>query len=299
MLIIRKLLSLFNTLKFILNHPLNRKNKIIALTRYIKWHIGVRLNPYSIIYPYAEKTKLIISKSMHGATGNLFCGLDEFEDMAFLLHFLREDDLFIDIGANIGSYTLLASNEVGAEAISIEPIPETYKRLKTNLLLNNLDHRVDALNIGLGRKSGVLRFTKSLDSENHVATVNEIDTIDVEIKKFDDIISIQKITLIKIDVEGYETEVLTGMSNALLNPLLKGIIIELNGSGNRYGFEEDEIHRKLLSHNFKPLFYSPFERKLVNSDSYGSYNTIYIRDVDFVDSRVTSARKFKILDQEI
>jgi FkbM family methyltransferase len=292
-------MNIINIIKYITNHPLNRKNKIKSLSRFIKWQIGVRLNPYPIIFPFAEKTKLIISKGMTGATGNLYCRLDEFEDMAFVLHFLREDDQFIDIGANIGSYTLLAASEVGAETISIEPIPETYKKLNTNIWLNNLTGKVKSLNIGLGSANGVLKFTKSLDTVNHVATDNETDTIDVPIEKFDDIITIQKTTLIKIDVEGFETEVLKGMETALSNPLLKGIIIELNGSGNRYGYEENNIHEKLLSYNFKPYFYSPFERKLVTTKSFGSNNTIYLKDIEFVYGRVSSAKKFKILKQLI
>jgi FkbM family methyltransferase len=256
-------------------------------------------NPYPIIFPYAEKTKLIISRGMHGATGNLYCGLDEFEDMAFVLHFLRKDDLFIDIGANIGSYTLLASNEVGAETIAIEPIPETYNKLEANIWLNNLENKVKTFNIGLGGEKGVLKFTRALDTVNHVATENETDTIDVQTEKFDDIINFQKPTLIKIDVEGFETEVLNGMANALINPYLKGIIIELNDSGKRYGYKEEEIHKKLMSHNFKPFLYSPFERKLVKTGSFGRVNTIYIKDIEFVYERVSSAKKFKILDQQI
>jgi hypothetical protein len=63
-------------------------------------------------------------KGLTGATGNWYCGLDAFEDMAFLLHFMREEDLFVDVGANIGSYTILAGNEVGAETIEIEPITD-------------------------------------------------------------------------------------------------------------------------------------------------------------------------------
>jgi len=43
-------------------------------------------------------------------------------DMGFLLHFLRKDDLFLDVGANIGSYTVLAGGAVGAKSISFEPV---------------------------------------------------------------------------------------------------------------------------------------------------------------------------------
>ena len=88
------------------------------------------------------------------------------------------------------------------------------------------------------------------------------------------------------------------MEVALNNSLLIGIIIELNGSGNRYGYIEDKIHEKLLSCNFEPYFYSPFERKLVKTKSFGSNNTLYLKDIEFVNNRIQSAKKIKILNQE-
>src|ERR1700761_268360 len=102
-------MNIFSLLRFIYSHPLNRNNKLKSIFRFLKWQINIRLNPYPIIYTYTEKAKLIVKKGMTGATGNMYCGLHEYNEMAFLLHLLREDDLFIDIGANIGSYTVLAS----------------------------------------------------------------------------------------------------------------------------------------------------------------------------------------------
>ena len=64
-------------------------------------------------------------------TGNIYCGLAEFADMAFVLHVLRAGDLFVDIGANAGAYTLLASSVAGAKTTCFEPVPATYARLLT------------------------------------------------------------------------------------------------------------------------------------------------------------------------
>lgn len=288
-------------MKYIVKHPLNRKRKVNALSSFLKWQIGVRLNPYSIIFPFAEKTKLIISRGMTGATGNLYCGLDEFEDMAFVLHFLREDDLFIDIGANIGSYTLLAASEVGAETISIEPIPENYTKLNSNIKLNDLSGKVKSLNIGVGSANGILKFTKSLDKVNHVATDKETDTINVPIEKFDDIIAIQKTTLIKIDVEGFETEVLNGMEIALANPNLIGIVIELNGSGERYNFDEILIKKKLVAFGFEPYFYNPYIKELIKEryTGYCSENIIFLKNIYLVKNRLKNSKCFKIEGQLI
>jgi len=81
---------------------------------------------------------------MHGATGNIYVGLHEFEQMAFLLHCLRSEDIFIDVGANVGSYTVLASAAVGAKTIAFEPIESEYNGLMANIELNGIAHLVDA-----------------------------------------------------------------------------------------------------------------------------------------------------------
>ena len=58
-------------------------------------------------------------------------------------------DLFVDVGANVGSYTLLACSVRGARGICFEPVPLTYQRLLDNLRLNDMTERVRAFNLGL------------------------------------------------------------------------------------------------------------------------------------------------------
>ena len=285
-------------LKLIYNHPFNSDNKFGGIMRFIKWQICSYINPYPIVYTYTENTKLIVWKGLTGATGNLYCGLMEFNDMAFLLHFLRKDDEFVDIGANIGVYSILASGEIGANTIAIEPVSTTFHYLMNNISLNNIQDKVIGLNIGLASERGFLKFTKSLDTLNHIATENDIDTIDVQIETLDSIISKTPI-LIKIDVEGFEAAVLNGGEKTLRDNNLKGIIIELNGLGKRYGSDERLIHINLLELGFKPYTYNPINRQLNEIPSYGAHNTIYLRDIQFVNERTSNARKIKIMHREI
>lgn len=90
--------------------------------------------------------------------------------------------------------------------------------------------------------NGVLKFTKSLDTLNYAATENEKDTIDVKVITLDSIWTDDVPALIKIIVEGFETEVLLGAKQTLENDTLKAIIIELNDSGDRYGYDDNLIH---------------------------------------------------------
>ena len=287
-------MSIFHTLRLLVSHPLTKSHPVESVSRFLRWQLGNKMIPFSIIYPFTKKSKLIIAKGMTGATGNLYFGLHEFEDMAFLLHFLRKDDFFLDAGANVGSYTVLASAHVGCKSISVEPVPSTFANLTNNVFINQIQERVKYLNIGLGKESSILKFTKSLDTVNHIATEEDIDTIEVPIKSVDEIIGINIPTLIKIDVEGYETEVLKGAINTLNNINLKAIIIELIGSGGSYGFDEKDIHDLFVSLNFIPYEYEPYLRKLKRVDTFGLYNTIYVRDIDFVESRIKTAEKVEI-----
>lgn len=284
---------LFKTLRYIWRHPYNRSNRVAAILRFFKWQLGSRLNPYPVAYPYTEKTRLLVWNGLTGATGNIYCGLLEYDDMCFLLHFLREDDLFVDAGANVGAYTLLASGEVGAQTVAVEPVPRTFSFLFDNVHLNRLDGQVRLYNIGLGSAKGKLKFTSSHDTVNHVATRDEPGVIDVEVRTLDDLA--EKVpALIKIDVEGFETEVLRGARKLLSDSTLKAIIIELNGSGSRYGYDENQIHADLLNLGFRPYGYDPKCRELRELQTFGNHNTIYIRNLDFVSQRISGARKIRV-----
>jgi len=289
-------MSIKHTIKLLVSHPLTKKQPVRAIIRFLKWQVGASINNCPIIYQYTNKSKLVISKGMTGATGNLYFGLHEFEDMAFLLHFLRKEDLFLDAGANVGSYTVLASAHVGCNSICVEPVPSTFQNLLNNIYINKINERVNSLNIGLGKASATMKFTKTLDTVNHIATESDENTIEVPIESIDEIVDLNIPTLIKMDVEGYETEVLKGAMKTLENSKLKAIIIELNGSGERYGFDEKGIHNLLVGLNFMPYSYYPFERKLKKIDDFGSYNTIYIRDIDFVRNRIEKAENIQLLN---
>jgi FkbM family methyltransferase len=235
---------------------------------------------------------------MSGATGNLYCGLHEYQEMFFLLHFLRPNDLFVDIGANIGSYSILSAAHIGCDTISIEPVPATFNHLIDNIRINGIEEKIEALNIALGAQEGTIAFTSNMGTMNHVATSNDRDTIMVKICSLDDILGKRTPILLKIDVEGFETEVLNGASQTLAGNTLKAIIIELNGSGTRYNYNESAIHKKLYDLGFAPYAYNPVKRELLRQSDLNNSNfdnCLYLRDSDFIAERIQKADKISIL----
>ncbi len=285
--------------KIISRHPLTSAKKGKAFSRFLKWQIVKRLMPYPLVYPFVNDIKLILNKGLTSATAQYYMGLSEFEEMSFVLHFLQDDDLFVDVGANVGCFTLLASGVKRAKTIAIEPIPQNFKNLRNNLIINSLEDKVEALNIGLGDKKGFLNFTQNVSQNNHVANENDFDTISVEVNTLDTILKGKQPILLKIDVEGFEKAVIDGSIQTLKQTSLEVIIIELVGLGERYGFNELDIQTILSEHGFSKYEYNPFKRELIVTKNLGHHNTIYIRNISFVKKRVLEAPTFTILQQKI
>jgi FkbM family methyltransferase len=289
--------TVFDTLSFILRHPLNRARKGAAFRRFVRWQIGSRLVPGAVAVPFVDSTRLLIQPGMTGATGNIYCGLHEFEDMALVLHALREGDLFADVGANVGSYTVLAAGAAGAACLSFEPHPGTFSHLLDNVRLNNLQSKVTAKNIALGARSGFLAFTSELDTVNHVVAERETvrDAVQVPVETLDAVLSGAALTLMKIDVEGFETEVLDGALEAIQSPSLLAVIMELNGSGLRYGYDEDKVHARMLGWGFTPARYDPLQRTVTPIRTRNAGNTLYVRNLGSLRDRVRAAPPHTVL----
>ncbi len=289
---------MLNLFRFVLRHPLCQGHRFAAIRRVVAWQIASRLIRGPIAVPFTAKTSLLMERGMTGATGNYYCGLHEFEDMAFVLNLLRPDDLFVDIGANVGSYTVLAAGQSGANAVALEPVPITFKKLRRNIRFNDLDERVTLHNFGLGDSDSNIRFTASLDTVNHVASESDrnLDTIVVPVKTLDWALDGRYPICIKIDVEGFEQKVIAGADQTLRSENVQAVLMELNGSGTRYGFDEYAIHSQMLAYGFKPYRYEPFQGRLslLPDRNRANGNTLYLREVDFIESRLESARPIEL-----
>ena len=286
--------SLVSLLKFVLEHPLNADGRLRALLRVLRWQTVSRIAPGAVALPFVDDTFLWCERGMTGATGNYYCGLHEPEEMAFVAHFLRPGDLFLDVGANVGSYTLLASSS-GAKVVAVEPVPSTFNHLQMNVLLNRFQSNVRLMNIGLADRVGELRFTNSLDTMNHVLADGElVPHVSVPVDTVDNVVGFSPPTLIKIDVEGYETAVLAGATATLRNPNLQVVICETNGSGSRFGKSDQDISDVLLSCGLFACSYDPISR-VISPKTISGLNTIFIRDVAAASVRTKESRQLRLV----
>ena len=259
--------------------------------------------PGPVAVNFVNKTRLLVAPGMTGATGNVYTGLHEFHDMAFALHLLRRDDIFVDVGANVGVYTVLASS-VEAKSISIEPIKAAFDQLMLNVHLNDICDRVDARRIGVGSKTGTLKFTNALDTTNHVVDGEEetkTSVCKVDVETLDSVVAAADPVLVKIDVEGFETEVIAGAKDVLSKASLLAVIVELNGSGRRYNHDEDEVYKRMIEYGFAAYNYDPYQRSLkeLNGKNHNSGNTLFVRDVVVVSERLRTAPAFTVMGESL
>ena len=283
---------MLQTLKFIWNHPIGSTNRLAAFSRYFRWQAGVKFLGMPVIIPFVENSLLVCEKSMTGATGNLYCGLHEFWDMGFLLHFLRSEDEFADVGANIGSFTVLASSVVGAKSISLEPVPTTFARLRRNILLNDIVDRVESHCVAAGEQVGFILFSIDQDCVNQVVTENYAgQSMKVPVTPLDRLLEGKFPTLWKVDVEGFELEVLKGATKSLQKAKLNAVLLEADSG---------EIRQIMSNAGFTRASYNPLTRQLlkVNPDSKGmgleTNNNLWIRNFDTVNDRCRSSRKLNV-----
>jgi len=282
-------MSLSSTLNFIRQHPLNRNNPTAAIWRFLKWQVVSRLRNGAIAMPFANHTELLVLRGMTGATGNIYCGLHEVDDMGFLLHTLRDSDQFVDVGANIGSYTILASGVIGAKTIAFEPASETFPHLATNVTHNGIGNLVELNRKGVSDQNGRLQFSIGSDTTN--AVVNNAfgrEIQEIEVVRLDNAVRVDRPTLLKIDVEGHEDHVLDGASETLSNERVFAVIMECNGSEN----SNENLKTSMTSLGFSCMSYDAISRKLISYSNEN--NAIFIRDIDLVENRIGSAPKIQL-----
>ncbi len=299
-LLTKKIKSFLFVLKSSLEHPLNKDEKVKTIFKIISFFLKKKINPQrEIIVSWVDNSKFIYSKKDPQLKWNIYHGLTDFEEMMFLLHVLRSNNTFIDVGANIGIYTILASKVVGSKSIAFEPHPFTFKKLIKNINLNSIEGSVKTICKGIGSEIGKKKFSNFVDDKgplNKISTSlkNEND-INIDITTLDTEININSEYLLKIDVEGYEYDVLRGGKKILQSEKLIGIIIETNSMVEKYGYKNIEIANLINSFGLFPIEYDPIKKEIKEIERLKfNKNTIFIRNLKKIKSLIKDSKKFEI-----
>lgn len=283
-------MSLARIKSMIDQHPLARQQRIAAWCRVAMWQLRSRLSD-EVIVDWVAGQRFVAHRGMTGFTGNIYAGLHEFVDMAFVLHALRPTDLFADVGANVGSYTVLSAGAVGTRTVSFEPDPITAAKLARNIAINGLEDRVTVHEAAVGAESGTAHFTVGQDTINKVADEGDEAVREVRLTTLDEVFQDQIPFMAKIDVEGFEESVVEGAAAMLASPALQVLALETISP---------MIDEKLSAAGLVKAWYAPFERTLsLDPLPDGAANQLYVRDVELLKERLRTAPKFNVHGREI
>ncbi|MEL6687513.1 MAG: FkbM family methyltransferase [Pseudomonadota bacterium] len=271
---------MLKTVKFVASHPMNRHRKVASIFGYLKWQIISRAQSEHV-FNWIEDSQLVVANGMTGATGNIYCGLHEFNDKAFFLHVLREDDTFLDIGANVGSYSVLAGKVCGSKIIAFEPDEGTASSYERNMSANDISD-YDLHRVALGPQDGSISFTIGLDTVNRVSDRDDLPTHKVPMKKLDDIPNATSATFIKMDVEGFEAKVLEGAEKVLNSPSLIALQTECDDPAVETILNQSGLFRYYYNAEDRTLTLEP-------DDGNKAANALFIKDKATVEARIASA----------
>jgi FkbM family methyltransferase len=153
------------------------------------------------------------------------CLLDAYEtnETNFIRKHLKQGDVFADIGANLGWFTLLASTIVGpsGHVHAFEPQPETFRRFSDTLNSNDLGGGVTAYHCGLSNRPGELFINHVVDTDNmggaFIADTPVPGMVSAKVQSHTlDSLNLDRLNFIKIDVEGAEHKALLGGQKTIL-----------------------------------------------------------------------------------
>ncbi len=235
-----------------------------------------KLVPNNYQYPFGTIKKIqfkeiILEVDIHDYVGHfLFFG---FRDIAQerLIELSNPGNVVIDVGTNIGSSLLQFAKKIGSKGrvYGFEPDPFNYKKCLKNVSLNKFQN-IEISNIGLGNESG--KFSLIVDTEsnrggNRISFDKKTNkaTTQIEVRKLDDWVSsknIERVDLIKIDVEGFELKVLQGGRN-LIEQFKPKLFIEIDDNNLR---AVGDSAKKLIS------FLEDLNYKSINAVSLESIN---------------------------
>jgi len=198
------------------------------------------INPKGYYLRYVKGSKMYLAIDDMGVSRDLIIrGRREREETRTIQKILKPGMTVVDIGANIGYYTLMEARAVTetGHVYAIEPEPRNFELLQRNIQLNNYRH-VDAFQVGISNKTQLEKLYISEHSNLHnllrpLCPKDEDSVIDIKVYKLDDFISKYRISpsnidLIRMDIEGYEVKALEGMSELLTEAKSLNLFIEFH-----------------------------------------------------------------------
>ena len=253
-------------LKDIIGHPANKGRTISALSRSVGWQIYKSFSDKPKITSFHGLKFMAFPDSSAASSVIYFDSLPDFDEMQFIKMHLKSGDHFIDIGANVGIYSLLAASLVGnhGSVEAFEANPKTAEKLSMQFDLNKLQN-VRLHEVAVADKEGESQFDLTGDDcTAHIAGLNSDTTNLATVKTvtLDKCLPEKSYAMGKMDIEGAEILALKGAEIMLktANPPIWQL--ELAGYSKRHGYRSDQVVDYLKEFGYRCAVYNSAAEKL-------------------------------------
>jgi FkbM family methyltransferase len=282
------------------NHPVAKNQPIGVLLRFAKAEIINTWLGYPFIFSHEFGMELIVEKGHHATRSHYFFGLQDFIDELFVIHFLREGELFIDVGANLGIFSIVVAVATGAKVIAVEPSPSSSRIFKRHVALNDLNDRITLIEACAGDTNDAAFIKNSVDMDNFIVLCSaelQSDMTRIPMIRIDDVVNDTIPCVMKMDVEGFEMQALKGAARLLERQNLQAITVEISDLSHRFGVCPGETHKFISEFGFTPAAYDPLARLLTaveapdrsRKTTLYNYKTIYVRNLEEAGMRLSRA----------
>lgn len=232
---------------------------LYALCEGIRKHYA-KSSQYFLVNDLDDDLKILVNLSEHIGSKIFWSGSYSQNELAILGSYLAKDDVFIDIGANIGLFTLLAAKKLSeGQVYSFEPVSTVFENLFNNVSANGFTHRCSLFKFGLSDSKSVMKIYLPNQLDDH-GTFNEgmatlfgekegwgtEETVSlITLDSFVQQQELKRIDFVKIDIEGAELMALRG-ARQTLKTFRPKLLLEVNeGTCSRAGYQGLDILKYL------------------------------------------------------
>ena len=279
--------QLFKSLKLIFTHPFNRGRHIHTFLKLVWWKVNQIMFQFPVIYQITPNRKCICYPGSSYGGLFIYLGMPEYEGNMYVLNNLKPNDTFIDVGACIGDYSLFASSIITSGHIyAFEPFGKSVKMFEENIRLNNIKNITIYRGVA-SDKNGYEYLSIEEESEvNNIAheksAGNRVRIPSITLDRYITVNDINRVAILKIDVEGSEMKVLKGAEESIQKGKIKRILIELNKNNQFFGTSNQKIISWLKDHQYTIyLFKEDKIRKMNNLNEIGNDQIINVLALKF------------------
>ena len=246
-----------------LEDPANATQKSKTRARVLRFHLASVLFHKGTAFPVGNHSRILVDPKFPSTLKALTSRTPDGDNMLAWGRILTPGDVFVDVGANAGLYSVMAA-DMGARVVSVEPFAESRKALVANQVLNGFEFEIVPAALAsealIEQRGRMMTLTEDKGPSNHLLLQDGSKGARVRVMTLDEVIDDkvdrdEVVKGLKVDVEGAELLVLEGAVRAISEGRIQWIQLEYNSRARVNGFAQDRISTRefLLDHKFRLL----------------------------------------------